>query len=684
MKKSTHLLHAMIKNAEIHFNNLGTPVADNFNDVYFSNDDGLSESDYVFYQQNNMPYRLQNHDQTHFVIAETGFGTGLNFLNTWQQFKNHLTNRQHPNREVHNLEQQNVKRLHFISFEKYPIKATELKKALQVWPTLAPLTDQLLKKYPINLAGCHRLEFDNGQIILDLHFGDVQESIAAMSNPAQGLIDAWYLDGFAPSKNPEMWQQSLFNAMVNLSRTSATFATFTAAGFVRRGLAEAGFTVQKVKGHGNKREMLTGYLTQANDAHSTPAYFAHQPSALSNVAVIGGGIASSAVIYSLAKRGIGAQLFCQDSQLAMGASHNVQGAVYPHLQAKNSPHSELFAHSFLYAKRLYQQLTENGFHYDHQWCGVLQHAVKQPLAERHQNIENKQLWPTELMHSVTPEQGDEIAGVCTGYSGVYFPLGGWVNPPQLVNALFQQAQALTAIQSHFNCDIEALEKTSQGWLLKSHGQLFGPFSDVIICAGEHSDRFAQTQSLPIVGVRGQVSHVQASAASRQLKTVLCHKGYFTPAYLDHHCMGATFEKNSKSRAVTEQDNQTNREQLLNFYGQTEFATSLGKVTAAKAAVRCSFIDHLPMAGEWAQQSDYIQAFANLRLGKRYQYQALQKPQQGLHLLTGFGARGLCSAPLCAEHLIAALNNEPLPLSERVSQAIHPARFIVRDLIRNKI
>ncbi|WKD25366.1 bifunctional tRNA (5-methylaminomethyl-2-thiouridine)(34)-methyltransferase MnmD/FAD-dependent 5-carboxymethylaminomethyl-2-thiouridine(34) oxidoreductase MnmC [Pseudoalteromonas sp. KG3] len=674
----------MIKNAEIHFNNLGTPVADNFNDVYFSNDDGLSESDYVFYQQNNMPYRLQNHDQTHFVIAETGFGTGLNFLNTWQQFKNHLTNRQHPNREVHNLEQQNVKRLHFISFEKYPIKATELKKALQVWPTLAPLTDQLLKKYPINLAGCHRLEFDNGQIILDLHFGDVQESIATMSSPAQGLIDAWYLDGFAPSKNPEMWQQSLFNAMVNLSRTSATFATFTAAGFVRRGLAEAGFTVQKVKGHGNKREMLTGYLTQANDAHSTPAYFAHQPSALSNVAVIGGGIASSAVIYSLAKRGIGAQLFCQDSQLAMGASHNVQGAVYPHLQAKNSPHSELFAHSFLYAKRLYQQLTENGFHYDHQWCGVLQHAVKQPLAERHQNIENKQLWPTELMHSVTPEQGDEIAGVCTGYSGVYFPLGGWVNPPQLVNALFQQAQALTAIQSHFNCDIEALEKTSQGWLLKSHGQLFGPFSDVIICAGEHSDRFAQTQSLPIVGVRGQVSHVQASAASRQLKTVLCHKGYFTPAYLDHHCMGATFEKNSKSRAVTEQDNQTNREQLLNFYGQTEFATSLGKVTAAKAAVRCSFIDHLPMAGEWAQQSDYIQAFANLRLGKRYQYQALQKPQQGLHLLTGFGARGLCSAPLCAEHLIAALNDEPLPLSERVSQAIHPARFIVRDLIRNKI
>ena len=674
----------MIKNAEIHFNNLGTPVADNFNDVYFSNDDGQAESDYVFYQQNNMPHRLQNHDRAHFVIAETGFGTGLNFLNTWQQFKNNLTSRQHHSQEVHNPAQQNVQRLHFMSFEKYPIKTDDLQKALQVWPSLAPLSKQLLAKYPINLAGCHRLEFDNGRIILDLYFGDVQESLAAISYPQTGIIDAWYLDGFAPSKNPEMWQPALFNSMVDISRSNATFATFTVAGVVRRGLADAGFAVQKIKGHGKKNEMLIGSLAHANQAQSAPPYLAHQQSSLKNVAVIGGGIASSAILYSLAKRGVNSQLFCQDPQLAMGASHNVQGAIYPHLQAKNSPHSELFAHSFLYAKRLYQQLTENGFHYDHQWCGVLQHAIKQPLVERHQNIEHKQLWPDELMHGVTPEQGDEIAGVSTGYSGVYFPLGGWVNPPQLVSALFQQAHKLKPIKSHFNCDIEQLEKTPQGWLLLSQGQQFGPFSDVIVCAGEHSDRFVQTQALPIVGVRGQVSHVQASPASRKLKTVLCHKGYFTPAYLDHHCMGATFEKNSKSRAVKDQDNQTNREQLLHFYGQTDFANSLGEITAAKAAVRCSFIDHLPMAGEWPQQSDYIHAFANLRAGKRYQYQSLQKPQQGLHILTGFGARGLCSAPLCAEQLVAALNNEPQPLSERVSQAIHPARFIVRDLIRNKI
>ncbi len=672
----------MIKNADIHFNHLGTPVADDFDDVYFSNDDGLAESNYVFYQQNDIPRRLQNHDQAHFVVGETGFGTGLNFLNTWQQFKFHLANRQHEENKVQ--KQQNVNRLHFISFEKYPMKKTDLATALQAWPELASLSEQLVANYPINLAGCHRLEFDHGRVILDLYFGDVQDAINSMSYASSGVIDAWYLDGFAPSKNPDMWQQSLFNLMVDISRSNATLATFTAAGFVRRGLIEAGFEIQKAKGFGRKREMLTGKLAQANAAHSAPPYFAHQPSQLNNVAVIGGGIASSAVLYSLAKRGISSELFCQDSQLAMGASHNVQGAVYPHLQAKNSPHSEFFAHSFLYAKRLYQQLTKNGFNYDHQWCGVLQHAVKQPLAERQQNIESKQLWPNELMHGVTPEQGDKIAGVATGYAGVYFPLAGWVNPPQLVTALFNQASALSDIQSHFNCDIDRLEKTANGWILKSGKEQFGPFTDVIICAGEHSDRFSQTENLPIVGVRGQVSHVQASEASSKLQTVLCHKGYFTPAYQGKHCMGATFEKNSKSRDITEQDNITNREQLLSFYGQRDFATSLGAIDSAKAAVRCSFIDHLPMAGEWAEQSDYICAFANLRLGKRYQYQPLQKPQQGLHILTGFGARGLCSVPLAAEHLIANLNNEPSPLSERVSQAIHPARFIVRDLIRNKI
>ncbi len=464
----------MIKNANIHFNHQGTPVANDFDDIYYSDDNGLAESYYVFYQQNNIDTRLQSHDQAHFVIAETGFGTGLNFLNTCQHFTDHLARQQ-----VQKQLNYGVKRLHFIAFEKHPLSVSDLSKILTAWPELNLLSEQLISQYPINLAGCHRLEFNNGTIVLDLYFGDALESIKTMSYPRSGIVDAWFLDGFAPSKNPDMWQQSLFNAMVNISKVGATLATFTAAGFVRRGLSDAGFTMQKVKGFAHKRSMLIGTLKHTNDTQSAPSYFNHDVSPLSNVAVIGGGIASSCILYSLAKRGISSQLFCQDAAPAMGASHNVQGAVYPHLQAKNSPHSELFAHSFLYAKRFYKQLLNDGFSFDHSWCGVLQHAVKQPLVDRHENLAQQQLWPQTLMRNVTAEQGDTIAGVTTGYSGVYFEQGGWVNPPQLVNAMLSAAHCLSPYKSTFNCHIEQLKKTSNGWLLFSNGKQFGPFSDVM-------------------------------------------------------------------------------------------------------------------------------------------------------------------------------------------------------------
>ncbi|MBD1583627.1 bifunctional tRNA (5-methylaminomethyl-2-thiouridine)(34)-methyltransferase MnmD/FAD-dependent 5-carboxymethylaminomethyl-2-thiouridine(34) oxidoreductase MnmC [Pseudoalteromonas sp. S16_S37] len=661
----------MIKNAQIHFNEMGTPVADDFDDVYFSNDDGLAESHYVFFTQNKIEQRLVNHDQDHFVIAETGFGTGLNFLNTWQQYSNLKTSHTLP-------------RLHFISFEKFPISHSDLRTALAAWPTLAQYAKQLCKQYPIALAGCHRLEFDDGNITLDLWFGDVHDSIPKMSCQSNGIVDAWFLDGFAPSKNPDMWQQSLFDAMANLSRKDATFATFTAAGFVRRGLQQAGFVCQKVKGYGRKREMVTGHLPQTNGYASTPAYYQTTPSTLTNVAIIGGGVASACLAFQLSKRRIKSTLFCQDDALAKGASHNRQGAIYPHLQADCTPQSEFYAHSFLYAKRFYEHIRELGFEFTHQWCGVLLQAVNKSKGAQQQTLVDKGQWPDALIRPLDSSQATEVAGTSLPYGGLFIEQAGWVNPAQLTQAVFNAAQASGCSKAHFNTDIEHLEQSPEGWLLHSQNQVFGPFSEVFVCAGEHSDRFEQTQSIGLQGVRGQVSHVQAGNVSSELKTVLCHKGYFTPALDGLHCMGATFDKDSKSRAVTEQDNITNRAQLDKFYAHTEFAQSLGDITGAKAAVRCCFADHLPMLGQVPEQHDLTSAYKNLRKGKYYGFGESQQPFEGLHIVTGFGARGLCSAPLATEHLVASLCNEPRPFSERIHQAIHPNRFIVRDLIRSNI
>ncbi|AOT07904.1 bifunctional tRNA (5-methylaminomethyl-2-thiouridine)(34)-methyltransferase MnmD/FAD-dependent 5-carboxymethylaminomethyl-2-thiouridine(34) oxidoreductase MnmC [Pseudoalteromonas luteoviolacea] len=660
----------MISNAQIHFNDSGTPVADNFDDVYFSNDDGLAESNYVFFEQNELPARLTTHPRKHFVIAETGFGTGLNFLNTWSQFK-----------RTENLA---VERLYFISFEKYPIKLSDLKQALKAWPGLSELSDQLCQQYPLALQGCHRLEFDQGRVILDLWFGDVQDSMPQIAYQSKGVVDAWYLDGFAPSKNPDMWQQSLFNAMAHLSQENATFATFTAAGFVRRGLQDAGFECKKVKGYGRKREMVVGKLKTATEHATTPIYYQQHKAELSSVAIIGGGIASSCLQYHLAKRGVQSSLFCEDDALAQGASHNLQGAVYPNLQAEFGIPSEFYAHSFLYARRFYDQLLNNGYHFDHQWCGVLLQSINDSKKTQHNKVAESNIFPKQLIKAVDQTEAQEIANIDTPYGGLFIELGGWVSPPMLTKAVFNAAQDLQASKCHFNTHVEKLDKKVDGWYLTTNEGQLGPFSDVFVCAGEHSDRFEQTKDIGIHGVRGQVSHINEGVASSKLATVLCHKGYFTPSLNGLHCMGATFEKHSKSREVTEQDNFTNREQLAGFYQGTDFNNSLGSIESAKAAVRCCFNDHTPMIGQVQDKHDLLQAYENIKKGKFYDFNDQNLPHKGLHVVTGFGARGLCTAPLVTEHLVASLTQEPLPFSERINEALHPARLVIRDMIRNKI
>jgi tRNA 5-methylaminomethyl-2-thiouridine biosynthesis bifunctional protein len=343
----------------------------------------------------------------------------------------------------------------------------------------------------------------------------------------------------------------------------------------------------------------------------------------------------------------------------------------------------MYAHSFLYAKRLYQSLLTEGFNYAHDWCGVLIQGISKTVKERQTNIVDKGTWPTDLIYAVDPQTADQISNVSTGYSGLFIPEAGWVSPPELTQALFDKANQLNPISSHFHTKIERLEKAGHGWLLHSSDRVYGPFSDVIIAAGEHSDAFEQTAKLPLHGVRGQVSHIQASEQSSQLKTVLCHKGYFTPANHGEHCMGATFDKYTKSRLVTDEDNQTNREQLSQFYGEQLWCQTLGEISGAKAAVRCCFFDHIPMLGEVIDESDYDHAFANLRKGKMYDFGELSHPHCGLHVFTGLGARGLCSAPLLAEYLVSSLLDEPRPISLRLTEAVHPARFVVRELLRKE-
>ncbi len=211
------------------------PVSTQFDDPYYSNADGRAETDYVFIKGNDLLERWPEMDICR--IAELGFGTGLNFLETVRQWQNF---------SIENSS------LHFISFEQYPITSDEMAKALSHWPELSELTAKLINIWEPK-HGAIDVYFSS-KIKLTIHIGDANVLL-----PTQSLnADAWYLDGFSPAKNPELWNTEIMSEVGKNTVKNGTFATYTAAGFVKRGLQSAGFEVEKVKGFGRKREMLAG------------------------------------------------------------------------------------------------------------------------------------------------------------------------------------------------------------------------------------------------------------------------------------------------------------------------------------------------------------------------------------------------------------------------------------------
>lgn len=227
-----------VDTAHLEWTDQGLPLSTQFDDLYFSRDSGIEESRYVFLQHNNLAERFAK--ASHVTIGETGFGTGLNFLCAWQ---------------LRDQLQSNCA-LRFISVEKYPLTLADLTRALALWPELKVYARQLLRHYPKHLIGWHKIEIAEAKVELLIYFGEALQGFQETDTK----VDAWFLDGFAPAKNPQMWTPQLFKQIARLSYPGTRFATFTAAGAVRQGLADAGFSVQKVKGFGRKRHMLTGIM----------------------------------------------------------------------------------------------------------------------------------------------------------------------------------------------------------------------------------------------------------------------------------------------------------------------------------------------------------------------------------------------------------------------------------------
>lgn len=620
-------MQSTLQNAKLSWNDAGTPVSDSFGDVYFSNDNGLQETRYVFLNQNNLPERWQTHDRDLFVIAETGFGTGLNFLATWQAFRHYQaasTNKK-------------VSRLHFISFEKFPLTRNDLQQALTAWPELAHLSEQLVSAYPYTVPGCQRLRFDDGTVLLDLWLGDVNELIPQVYAPEHGLVDAWYLDGFAPSKNPDMWTENLFSNLYRLIRPQGTLATFTAAGFVRRGLADAGFAMTKMPGYGKKREMLTG-----RSQKSLPSSPADQKS----FSIVGGGIASACLSYLLTQRGYSVELFCADDDVAQSASGNPQGAIYPLLHQPNDELTQFFTTAFTFCRQLIEEVNAAEA-IPHDWCGVLLKAIDSKSAQKIHALLNAG-FPHELIHPTA--------------DGAFIKDGGWISPVKLTQALFRQASASGLFTLHKNSNVRSFNKNDTGWqLITDNHQSMA--THLILANGSDIGMYAQTCELPVTPVRGQISLIEPSP---QIETdhIVCADGYVVPANENQQVIGATYVRHDQDRTVRDSEHQENEAKLKN----TLSSDISVKIIDGRASVRGVTRDHLPLVGGLRDDNTLADILENMSVTGW-----LPETDSGLYVLAGFGSRGLCSAPLSAELLTNLLLNEPLPCALNVIRNLDPQR-----------
>lgn len=621
----------------------GQPYSTRFDDVYFSTNpdhpqQGIAETEYVFLQHNRLAKRWANLQQATFTIVETGFGTGLNFLcacKLWLE-----TAPSHA-------------QLHFVSIEKYPLSHADMQKAHQCWSDFQALSQRLLAQYRGLCKGMHHLHLYAGRVKLTLCIGDVATLLPQLNAKA----DAWFLDGFSPAKNPEMWQPALYTEMARLSHHQTTFATFTSAGFVRRGLLEQGFSAQKAEGFGRKREMLFGQFT------GEPTISVAKP--VNTTIVIGAGIAGCATAYALAQKGIHVTLVERHANIAQEASGNPKGVLYPRLAAYASAQDRFALTSYLYTLRLLKQLALPQEAFDA--CGLLQLGFNARESARIAEIAQRDL-NADIVRFVEPTQASELAGITLTHTGLYFSEGGWVNPAAFCATLIQHPNITLCM------DTSALELShAEGkWNITNSQQAVITADNVVIANANDALNFAQTAHLPLTAVRGQMTAVQATASSKQLNTVLCTDGYITPATAGQHCLGATFSVSDTDLDVRATDDQHNLAIVKRMSPQLAHLQSQPHV--GRAALRCSTPDYLPLVGELLDAPSLSQR------PPKHKTPASQLPwHKGLYVNVGHGTKGLTTAPLCAELLACMMIDASYPVELDIASQLNPNRFLLRDL-----
>lgn len=652
--------HLKISPAKLSWKN-GNPYSESFEDHFFAQEGGYEESKYVFLAQNGLPGRWSEQcsnqgpdqqadkKQSRFVIGETGFGTGLNFLTTVEAWLNHAP----PERQ-----------LHYISIEKHPFEIEDLRKIYQTWGALSALGRDLLEVYPSMLGGFHRRYLFDNRIVLTLVFADVAEALPQIS----AQVDAWYLDGFAPSKNPGMWTAELFEQLVLHSAKNTTFSTFTAAGFVRRGLIEAGFKVEKFPGFGQKREMLRGELLDAVVDRRLPPWFRYQGKSYKqkSVMVIGGGIAGTTTAATFARRGWRVTLLDENKQLASAASGNPAGVVAPHWSTSVLHWDNFSTAAFVHA------IAEYKIHAGEAWHNS---AVMQLLSEEQLGrFEGEDLYG--FVEFLSQQAVVEISGIASRKASALLTAAGFLQPQVFCTELLSNSGVTLTMGKA----VRRLEYRDDQWLaLDENEDELASASVVVLCNAYGAHSLFSEYQLELIKIRGQLSFLNNTKCLQNLSMPVCDDGYIMPTVEGVNIVGATFQPGDSDKAVRPLDHEENLHRLKKIVAVDEDLDVVG----GRTAFRTSTLDHMPLIGPLYDDAFFRQHYGDLQHGRPLSNYPSPESVPGLFVNLAHGSRGLSTAPLAAEIIADYVEGTPQTVCIKNLQGLHSARFVVRDLKRGK-
>ena len=581
-----------------------------YDDIYFDKTDGVKEKEHVYLNANDLANRIKLSDKL--CIAELGFGTGLNFILTWRLWKK--------NRKPNSS-------LTYISFEKAPLSKKEMTRVYKKFKELNDFSDQLIQKLTDNYKTNRTIYFKSENINLILIYDD----FSLLTN-FHFKADIWFLDGFAPSKNPEVWDNSYYKNIYNRTNLKGSLSTFTSSGLVRRGLALAGFSVTKVSGFGQKREMLKAIKIEPDIKLKVNLNYENT---IGPVAIIGAGISGASLAYAFRKRNIECYIVEKSSNVASGASGNKLALQMPKMTADNSPYGLMSLEAFTFSRNLAKELKA---------APRSDGLILLPSRDR-EIIKFKKLlesgWPNDLIQRYT----DKIN--CFDIDNyIYMRSSGIVDNIKFIKRL------IDGVKIFFNFNVTKIKSTKNNSKIIHNEQGNVLNAQTVIWANGYNITDI-CDKIPIEPVSGQVTFLKSNPQTSKLKLNFSYGQFFSQSYKGFHQIGSSFNRNTNVNF-----NQIDQNKNLSFipeFLKQRIINSNVDLNEYRVSVRSSTKDRMPF-------------FCNLNEIKQNKY-------ENEYVLGGMGAWGFIYAPYYAELMVRELLNENPIINSKLDKLLRINRLL---------